>query len=251
MKTASDKANIRRTASLLRTVAVLLILVCLCASLCSCQMIGAKFRPGAQKNAQWMSEDGSIFIQSDDSGSTYGYIIVNDEKIPISGSFANWGIASFRCCTKDGDSIGYGYDRWSVSHCRKNSFEIGIQSSVFLNKCDRVRFRRLEDSEKIDYELPSSSSDKDSAAFENTMDKNAALLYPAIDGHTDGADNKSDSYMMAIGILKYGIKEICEPRLMSDCGGLITVEFTDAEGTAYSLTYDIDEHKVVKIGSIG
>ena len=122
---------------------------------------------------------------------------------------------------------------------------------MFLNKGDRVRFRRLEDSEKIDYELPSSSSDKDSASFENTMDKNAALLYPAIDGHTDGADNKSDSYMMAIGILKYGIKEICEPRLMSDCGGLITVEFTDAEGTAYSLTYDIDEHKVVKIGSIG
>lgn len=251
MKTASDKANIRRTASLLRTVAVLLILVCLCASLCSCQMIGAKFRPGAQKNAQWMSEDGSIFIQSDDSGSTYGYIIVNDEKIPISGSFANWGIASFRCCTKDGDSIGYGYDRWSVSHCRKNSFEIGIQSSVFLNKGDRFRFRRLEDSEKIDYELSSSSSDKDSAAFENTMDKNAALLYPAIDGHTDGADNKSDSYMMAIGILKYGIKEICEPRLMSDYGGLITVGFADVEGASYYLTYDIEDHKVVKIGSIG
>lgn len=251
MKTASDKANIRRTASLLRTVAVLLILVCLCASLCSCQMIGARFRPGAQKNAQWMSEDGSIFIQSDDSGSTYGYIIVNDEKIPISGSFANWGIASFRCCTKDGDSIGYGYDRWSVSHCRKNSFEIGIQSSVFLNKGDRFRFRRLEDSEKIDYELPSSSSDKDSAAFENTMDKNAALLYPAIDGHTDGADNKSDSYMMAIGILKYGIKEICEPRLMSDYGGLITVGFADVEGASNYLTYDIEDHKVVKISSAG
>ena len=251
MKVASDKANIRRTASLLRTVAVLLILVCLCASLCSCQMIGAKFRPGAQKNAQWMSEDGSIFIASGDRGFSYGYIIVNDEKIPISGSFANWGIASFRCCTKDGDSIGYGYDRWSVSHCRKNSFEIGIQSSVFLNKGDRVRFRRLEDSEKIDYELPSSSSDKDSAAFENTMDKNAALLYPAIDGHTDGADNKSDSYMMAIGILKYGIKEICEPRLMSDYGGLITVGFADVEGASYYLTYDIEYHKVVKISSAG
>ena len=251
MKVASDKANIRRTASLLRTVAALLILVCLCASLCSCQMIGAKFRPGAQKNAQWMSEDGSIFIASGDRGFSYGYIIVNDEKIPISGSFANWGIASFRCCTKDGDSIGYGYDRWSVSHCRKNSFEIGIQSSVFLNKGDRFRFRRLEDSEKIDYELPSSSSDKDSAAFENTMDKNAALLYPAIDGHTDGADNKSDSYMMAIGILKYGIKEICEPRLMSDCGGLITVGFADVEGASYYLTYDIEDHKVVKISSAG
>ena len=251
MKTASDKANIRRTASLLRTVAVLLILVCICASLCSCQMIGAKFRPGAQKNAQWMSEDGSIFIASGDRGFSYGYIIVNDEKIPISGSFANWGIASFRCCTKDGDSIGYGYDRWSVSHCRKNSFEIGIQSSVFLNKGDRFRFRRLEDSEKIDYELPSSSSDKDSAAFENTMDKNAALLYPAIDGHTDGADNKSDSYMMAIGILKYGIQEICEPRLMSDCGGLITVGFADVEGASYYLTYDIEDHKVVKISSAG
>ena len=251
MKTASDKANIRRTASLLRTVAVLLILVCLCASLCSCQMIGAKFRPGAQKNTQWMSEDGSIFIASGDRGFSYGYIIVNDEKIPISGSFANWGIASFRCCTKDGDSIGYGYDRWSVSHCRKNSFEIGIQSSVFLNKGDRFRFRRLEDSEKIDYELPSSSSDKDSAAFENTMDKNAALLYPAIDGHTDGADNKSDSYMMAIGILKYGIKEICEPRLMSDYGGLITVGFADVEGASYYLTYDIEDHKVVKISSAG
>ena len=235
MKTASDKANIRRTASLLRTVAVLLILVCLCASLCSCQMIGARFRPGAQKNAQWMSEDGSIFIQSDDSGSTYGYIIVNDEKIPISGSFANWGIASFRCCTKDGDSIGYGYDRWSVSHCRKNSFEIGIQSSVFLNKGDRFRFRRLEDS----------------AAFENTIDKNAVTLRPVIEGHTDGTDDKGDSYIMAAGILKYGIKEICDPRIMTDYGGLITVEFTDAEGTAYSLTYDIDEHKVVKIGSIG
>ena len=251
MKVASDKANIRRTASLLRTVAALLILVCLCASLCSCQMIGAKFRPGTQKNAQWMSEDGSIFIASGDRGFSYGYIIVNDEKIPISGSFANWGIASFRCCTKDGDSIGYGYDRWSVSHCRKNSFEIGIQSSVFLNKGDRFRFRRLEDSEKIDYELPSSSSDKDSAAFENTMDKNAALLYPAIDGHTDGADNKSDSYMMAIGILKYGIKEICEPRLMSDYGGLITVGFADVEGASYYLTYDIEDHKVVKISSAG
>ena len=56
---------------------------------------------------------------------------------------------------------------------------------------------------------------------------------------------------MAAGILKYGIKEICDPRIMTDYGGLITVEFTDAEGTAYSLTYDIDEHKVVKIGSIG
>ena len=251
MKTASDKANIRRTASLLRTVAVLLILVCLCASLCSCQMIGARFRPGAQKNAQWMSEDGSIFIASGDRGFSYGYIIVNDEKIPISGSFANWGIASFRCCTKDGDSIGYGYDRWSVSYCRKNSFEIGIQSSAFLNKGDRFRFRRLEDSEKIDYELSSPSSDKDSAAFENTMDKNAALLYPAIDGHTDGADNKSDSYMMAIGILKYGIKEICEPRLMSDYGGLITVGFADVEGASYYLTYDIEDHKVVKISSAG
>ena len=119
-----------------------------------------------------------------------------------------------------------------------------------MNKGDRFRFRRLEDSEKIDYELPSSSSDKDSAAFENTMDKNAALLYPAIDGHTDGADNKSDSYMMAIGILKYGIKEICEPRLMSDCG-LITVGFADVEGASYYLTYDIEDHKVVKIGSIG
>lgn len=251
MMRVSDKANIRRTASLLRTVAALLILVCLCASLCSCQMLGARFLPGEQKNAQWMSEDGSIFIASGDRGFSYGYIIVNDEKIPISGSFANWGIASFRCCTKDGDSIGYGYDRWSVSHCRKNSFEIGIQSSVFLNKGDRFRFRRLEDSEKIDYELPSSSSDKDSAAFENTIDKNAVTLRPVIDGHTDSADNKSDSYMMAIGILKYGIKEICEPRLMSDYGGLITVGFADVEGASYYLTYDIEDHKVVKIGSIG
>lgn len=49
MMRVSDKANIRRTASFLRTVAVLLILVWLCASLCSCQMLGARFLPGAQK----------------------------------------------------------------------------------------------------------------------------------------------------------------------------------------------------------
>ena len=83
------------------------------------------------------------------------------------------------------------------------------------------------------------------------VDKNAGILYPVIEGHTHSLDDQYDSHLMAIGILKYGIKEICEPRLMSDYGGLITVEFTDAEGTAYSLTYDIDEHKVVKIGSIG
>ena len=251
MKTASDKANIRRTGSLLRTVAVLLILVCLCASLCSCQMIGAKFRPGAQKNAQWMSEDENFFVASDDGGNTYGYAIVNGEKMPFSADFTSMGAVNVIWLTGDGDYIGYEYERWYALACIRNSFELHVSSSSLFNAGEDLVLRRLKDSEKIDYELPSSSSDKDSASFENTMDKNAALLYPAIDGHTDGADNKSDSYMMAIGILKYGIKEICEPRLMSDCGGLITVGFADVEGASYYLTYDIEDHKVVKISSAG
>ena len=251
MMRVSDKANIRRTASFLRASAALLILVCLCASLCSCQMIGAKFRPGAQKNAQWMSEDENFFVASDDGGNTYGYAIVNGEKMPFSADFTSMGAVNVIWLTGDGDYIGYEYERWYALACIRNSFELHVSSSSLFNAGEDLVLCRLKDSEKIDYELPSSSSDKDSAAFENTMDKNAALLYPAIDGHTDGADNKSDSYMMAIGILKYGIKEICDPRIMTDYGGLITVEFTDAEGTAYSLTYDIEDHKVVKIGSIG
>lgn len=190
-------------------------------------------------------------MASDDGGNTYGYAIVNGEKMPFSADFTSMGAVNVIWLTGDGDYIGYEYERWYALACIRNSFELHVSSSSLFNAGEDLVLRRLKDSEKIDYELPSSSSDKDSAAFENTMDKNAALLYPAIDGHTDGADNKSDSYMMAIGILKYGIKEICDPRIMTDYGGLITVEFTDAEGTAYSLTYDIDEHKVVKIGSIG
>lgn len=251
MKTASDKANIRRTASLLRTVAVLLILVCLCASLCSCQMIGAKFRPGAQKNAQWMSEDENFFVASDDGGNTYGYAIVNGEKMPFSADFTSMGAVNVIWLTGDGDYIGYEYERWYALACIRNSFELHVSSSSLFNAGEDLVLRRLKDSEKIDYELPSSSSDKDSAAFENSIDKNAVTLRPVIEGHTDGTDDKGDSYIMAAGILKYGIKEICEPRLMSDYGGLITVEFTDAEGTAYSLTYDIEDHKVVKISSAG
>lgn len=251
MKTASDKANIRRTASLLRTVAVLLILVCLCASLCSCKMIVAKFRPGAQKNAQWMSEDENFFVTSDDGGNTYGYAIVNGEKMPFSADFTSMGAVNVIWLTGDGDYIGYEYERWYALACIRNSFELHVSSSSLFNAGEDLVLRRLKDSEKIDYELPSFSSDKDSAAFENTIDKNAVTLRPVIEGHTDGTDDKGDSYIMAAGILKYGIKEICDPRIMTDYGGLITVEFTDAEGTAYSLTYDIDEHKVVKIGSIG
>ena len=251
MMRVSDKANIRRTASLLRTVAVLLILVCLCASLCSCQMIGAKFRPGAQKNAQWMSEDENFFVASDDGGNTYGYAIVNGEKMPFSADFTSMGAVNVIWLTGDGDYIGYEYERWYALACIRNSFELHVSSSSLFNAGEDLVLRRLKDSEKIDYELPSSSSDKDSAAFENTMDKNAALLYPAIDGHTDGADNKSDSYMMAIGILKYGIKEICEPRLMADDSGLITVGFADTEGGAYYLSYDTGKCEVVQIGSVG
>ena len=251
MKTASDKANIRRTASLLRTVAVLLILVCLCASLCSCQMIGAKFRPGAQKNAQWMSEDENFFVASDDGGNTYGYAIVNGEKMPFSADFTSMGAVNVIWLTGDGDYIGYEYERWYALACIRNSFELRVSSSSLFNAGDDFVLRRLKDSEKIDYELPSSSSDKDSAAFENSIDKNAVTLRPVIEGHTDGTDDKGDSYIMAAGILKYGIKEICDPRIMTDYGGLITVEFTDAEGTAYSLTYDIEDHKVVKISSAG
>ena len=251
MKTASDKANIRRTASLLRTVAVLLILVCLCASLCSCQMIGAKFRPGAQKNAQWMSEDENFFVASDDGGNTYGYAIVNGEKMPFSADFTSMGAVNVIWLTGDGDYIGYEYERWYALACIRNSFELHVSSSSLFNAGEDLVLRRLKDSEKIDYELPSSSSDKDSAAFENTIDKNAVTLRPVIEGHTDGTDDKGDSYIMAAGILKYGIKEICEPRLMSDYGGLITVGFADVEGASYYLTYDIEDHKVVKISSAG
>lgn len=251
MMRVSDKANIRRTASFLRTVAALLILVCLCASLCSCRQFGANYRPEEQENSQWFSDNGNIFVKSNDKGLAYGYIELNGEIIPVVFNFDGFAKAEVYGLAGDGSIISIPYESWDVNAYHKNSFTAYVNDSVFFKSGDKIRFRKLKDSEKIDYELPSSSSDKDSAAFENTMDKNAALLYPAIDGHTDGADNKSDSYMMAIGILKYGIKEICEPRLMSDYGGLITVEFTDAEGTAYSLTYDIEDHKVVKIGSIG
>ena len=251
MMRVSDKANIRRTASLLRIVAVLLILVCFCASLCSCQMIGAKFRPGAEKNAQLRAENENFFVVSDDGGNTYGYAIVNGEKMPFSADFTSMGAVNVIWLTGDGDYIGYEYERWYALACIRNSFELHVSSSSLFNAGEDLVLRRLKDSEKIDYELPSSSSDKDSAAFENTIDKNAVTLRPVIEGHTDGTDDKGDSYIMAAGILKYGIKEICDPRIMTDYGGLITVEFTDAEGTAYSLTYDIDEHKVVKIGSIG
>ena len=251
MMRVSDKANIRRTASFLRASAALLILAYLCASLCSCKMIVAKFRPGAQKNAQWMSEDENFFVTSDDGGNTYGYAIVNGEKMPFSADFTSMGAVNVIWLTGDGDYIGYEYERWYALACIRNSFELHVSSSSLFNAGEDLVLRRLKDSEKIDYELPSFSSDKDSAAFENTIDKNAVTLRPVIEGHTDGTDDKGDSYIMAAGILKYGIKEICDPRIMTDYGGLITVEFTDAEGTAYSLTYDIDEHKVVKIGSIG
>ena len=214
-------------------------------------MIGAKFRPGAQKNAQWMSEDENFFVASDDGGNTYGYAIVNGEKMPFSADFTSMGAVNVIWLTGDGDYIGYEYERWYALACIRNSFELHVSSSSLFNAGEDLVLRRLKDSEKIDYELPSSSSDKDSAAFENTMDKNAALLYPAIDGHTDGADNKSDSYMMAIGILKYGIKEICEPRLMADDSGLITVGFADTEGGAYYLSYDTGKCEVVQIGSVG
>ena len=251
MMRVSDKANIRRTASFLRASAALLILACLCASLCSCQMLGARFLPGEQKNAQWLSKDESVFVASDDSGETYGYAIVNGEKLSFSADFTSLGTVYVIWLTGDGDYIGYEYERWYALACIRNSFELHVSSSSLFNAGDDFVLRRLKDSEKIDYELPPSSSDKDSAASENTIDKNAAVLRPVIEGHTDGTDDKGDSYIMAAGILKYGIKEICDPRIMTDYGGLITVEFTDAEGTAYSLTYDIDEHKVVKIGSIG
>ena len=251
MMRVSDKANIRRTASFLRASAALLILACLCASLCSCQMLGARFLPGEQKNAQWLSKDESVFVASDDSGETYGYAIVNGEKLSFSADFTSLGTVYVIWLTGDGDYIGYEYEEWHAGGCIRNSFELHVSSSSLFNAGEDLVLRRLKDSEKIDYELPSSSSDKDSAASENTIDKNAAMLRPVIEGHTDGTDDKGDSYIMAAGILKYGIKEICDPRIMTDYGGLITVEFTDAEGTAYSLTYDIDEHKVVKIGSIG
>lgn len=251
MMRVSDKANISRTASFLRASAALLILACLCASLCSCQMLGARFLPGEQKNAQWLSKDESVFVASDDSGETYGYAIVNGEKLSFSADFTSLGTVYVIWLTGDGDYIGYEYEEWHAGGCIRNCFELRVSSSSLFNAGEDLVLRRLKDSEKIDYELPSSSSDKDSAASENTIDKNAAMLRPVIEGHTDGTDDKGDSYIMAAGILKYGIKEICDPRIMTDYGGLITVEFTDAEGTAYSLTYDIDEHKVVKIGSIG
>ena len=251
MKVASDKANIRRTASLLRTVAVLLILVCLCASLCSCQMIGAKFRPGAQKNAQWMSEDGSIFIQSDDSGSTYGYIIVNDEKIPISAVFANYGRVFVQGYTSEGCIINLEYDQWGVVRCIEDGFKIIVDHSVFFKPDEEISFRKLEDSEKIEYEPSSFTSIEGNIVYDNVVDKNADILYSVIEEHTHSLDEQYDPHLMAIGILKYGIKEICEPRLMSDYGGLITVGFADVEGASYYLTYDIEDHKVVKISSAG
>ena len=251
MMRVSDKANIRRTASFLRIVAVLLILVCFCASLCSCQMLGAKFRPGAQKNAQWMSEDGSIFIASGDRGFSYGYIIVNDEKIPISAVFANYGSVFVQGYTSEGCIINLEYDQWGVVRCSEDGFKIIVDHSAFFKPDEEISFRKLEDSEKIEYEPSSFTSTEGNIVYDNTVDKNADILYPVIDGHTHSLDDQYDSHLMAIGILKYGIKEICEPRLMSDYGGLITVGFADVEGASYYLTYDIEYHKVVKISSAG
>ena len=43
----------------------------------------------AKKNAQWMSEDENFFVASDDGGNTYGYAIVNGEKMPFSADFTS------------------------------------------------------------------------------------------------------------------------------------------------------------------
>lgn len=251
MKTASDKENIRRTASLLRTVAVLLILVCLCASLCSCRQFGANYRPEEQENSQWFSDNGNIFVKSNDKGLAYGYIDLNGEIIPVVFNFDGFAKAEVYGLAGDGSIISIPYESWDVNAYHKNSFTAYVNDSVFFKSGDKIRFRKLKDSEKIDYEPSSFASTEGNIVYDNVVDKNADILYSVIEEHTHSLDEQYDPHLMAIGILKYGIKEICDPRIMTDYGGLITVEFTDAEGTAYSLTYDIDEHKVVKIGSIG
>ena len=241
-------SHTKKVAVLLQIVVLILLLS---VGLTSCRQFGANYRPEEQENSQWFSDNGNIFVKSNDKGLAYGYIDLNGEIIPVVFNFDGFAKAEVYGLASDGSIISIPYESWDVNAYHKNSFTAYVNDSVFFKSGDKIRFRKLKDSEKIDYEPSSFTSTEGNIVYDNVVDKNADILYSVIEEHTHSLDEQYDPHLMAIGILKYGIKEICEPRLMSDYGGLITVGFADVEGASYYLTYDIEDHKVVKISSAG
>lgn len=218
-------------------------------SLSSCMMFSADNRPEAQENSQWLSEDGNIFVKSE-NGYAYGYIILNDEKIPMQFFFNGFGNVYVNGYTSLGETIRTWYDTWSVSHYFKNYFVAKVTESEFFQAGEKIKFHKLNDDERIDYEPSSFSSSEGNIIYDNTVDKNADLIVSVIEGHITAREIEYEAHIMALGIQKYGIKEICSPCLMAVDDGFMTLGFTDGNGAAYYLTYSLSESMVTDFGEV-
>lgn len=227
-----------------RIIVFTFVLILVCISVNGCQRFDSKYGPQERPYTQWMSEDGNIFIRSDEDGYSYGYIQIGDEKIPAQFNFTGFGIVWVNGYTSTGSIISLEYEKWGVRF-KENYFTAKVESTTFFKKNQKFVFHKLEDDEKIDYEPLSFSSESEGIRYENTIDKNADFLYPLIERYATRDDY--ESHIIAIAFNFAGVKNINDAEIVDSTDDFIVVKAVADDGDVYYATYYLKLRKVDSI----
>ncbi|MGN1082564.1 MAG: hypothetical protein ACI4SJ_03380 [Candidatus Avispirillum sp.] len=219
-------------------------------SLSSCAWPGTPVDSRARNGEQWISEDGKVFIMSQD-GRGYGYIEYCDEKIPIEFLSANSVQKAYVYIrTSAGWMVYPSLEIWHVGIYFRNHFTAKVQESFFYEQNTIIKFHKLSESEKIDYEPPEWKKDGKADSYVYSADEVADKLLPVIEDVALSEDYLYDPHIIALSLQSYGIKEIYHPYLVSVDDGIMTLSFTDGDGVTYYLTYNLDDSRVTDFGEV-
>lgn len=219
-------------------------------ALCGCSYITLNFDkcPAARYNTQWMSEDEKILIISNETGYTYGYIDLDDERIPVQFAFTTWGGIFVNGYTSMGETIDSRYEEWSCKRYKSNSFAVKVRKSVFFSQGEKIVFHRLDDDQKIEYEPLSFSSTEGNIQYENCIDKNADIILPELQKSISVSGySEYISHIMSLSLYRAGIKEIYDAKINTINDDEILMMVTDAENIPWYILYDRHTLTVVSV----
>ena len=231
----------------------LLITVCLLIpfALTGCNDTSYGKCPAKQPGTQWQSEDGRIFIDSDEEGRTTGYFRFGNERVPIELRFEmNGSIAVGTYPTDDGYSVELGYFYRSGFY-GEDSFSMSPSSSSRIKSevtayADKIGFEKLSGKKTSEFDI---SEYRDSTVLKNseTVFNATDDLYSGLYMEYERSDHsKFDSFIIAASLVDKGCKTAVTCDGAAIDSGVLTVNCTDGSGRSYEIRCDCVKHIIVE-----
>ena len=207
--------------------------------------------PAKQPGTQWQSEDGKIFINSDEEGKTSGYVRFGNERVPVDFHFDSSGYISITTYeTADGYSAEIGYFQRSGSY-GADSFSMTLPSmsrikSTVIDIKEDVRIKKIAEKKMTEFDISEyagSSVLKNSETIFNATDDMYSSLYM---DYERSEHSGFDAFLIAAALVDKGCKTAVNCSSAQIESGILTVNCTDGSGKSYEISCDCVKHIIVE-----